>query len=482
MLRSARAPHIAGGTADGSAVVGADELVDAMATLVVVVDGAGTVTALRGPVKEWLGLHAGDVIGRPATDFVASEDSELVGRGLVGADGVHCTTSHPAPFRLTLVGPGGLRVVVEALVTNALDDPAIAGWVAVLVPHRALTTVVEPLELWLDGADLDVVLRGALRALTSPNPSAGVEYSISWSERFDDIDLEPARIGRRDAVVAVAGTPEALLEAIRSCARTEIAPVWRTEPPGTLRPLGLDELPLLVSAMARAHGIVGARMATVEVEGRTEVALLSFFDERAWESAHGGWRQRWQRVVRVLEVALTHRRAQHRLELAATHDGLTGLANRSRLLELLHSVHGEVAVVYVDVDDFGAINERYGHFAGDRVLVEVGRRIRRVCRSGDLVGRLGADEFCVVLPATGGDEAVPVGNRLVAAIGQPLPSGIGPERVTVSLGMTRGVAATTGAAELIEVAERAMGFAQRAGGGRMAVAHQPSEVVVATTG
>lgn len=459
-------------------MVGADRLLDAMPTVVVAIDGAGVVRELRGPVLEWLGLRADEVVGRAATDFVAPEEAVLLQQGLVTPDRERCSTPYPTPFRLTLLGAAGRSLVVDALVANALAEPTITGWVAVLVPHRVLTTVVEPLELWLDGAGLDAVLDGALRALTPPSATPGVQWSVSWSERFDDIDLDPARIGRRDAVVAVAGTPETLLEAIRSCARTEIAPVWRSEPPGTMRTLDLDELPLLVSAIARAHGLVGARMATVGVEGRAEVALLSFFDQRAWELAHGGWRQRWQRVVRVLEVALTHRRAEHRLELAATHDGLTGLANRSRLTQLLGSVREEVTVLFLDVDDFGALNDAHGHFAGDRVLVEVGRRIRRVCRSGDLVGRLGADEFCVVLPATREREAVLVGRRLVEAIGRPLPADIGPERAAVSLGMTRGVPAAVGAPELIDMAERAMGFARRAGGGRMAVTHQSNAEVV----
>ncbi len=89
------------------------------------------------------------------------------------------------------------------------------------------------------------------------------------------------------------------------------------------------------------------------------------------------------------------------LERRATHDPLTGLANRDLLFEQLELLLDQrrrtgIAVVFVDLDGFKLINDALGHLAGDRVLVEVGNRLRDAVRHGDVVARMGGDEFIVV--------------------------------------------------------------------------------------
>gem|GEM_PF-822677 len=93
----------------------------------------------------------------------------------------------------------------------------------------------------------------------------------------------------------------------------------------------------------------------------------------------------------------------------ALHDPLTGLANRYLLLDYLRRVlvqfrsrGGSVALVFLDLDDFKMINDRYGHDVGDEVLIAVGRRIQGAVRSSDVVARLGGDEF-VIAHATSED-------------------------------------------------------------------------------
>ncbi|MGH9047663.1 MAG: diguanylate cyclase domain-containing protein [Acidimicrobiales bacterium] len=91
----------------------------------------------------------------------------------------------------------------------------------------------------------------------------------------------------------------------------------------------------------------------------------------------------------------------------ALHDPLTGLANRYLLLDYLRRVllqfrtrGGSIALVFLDLDDFKMINDRYGHDVGDEVLVAVGRRIQGAVRSSDIVARLGGDEFVVAHAAS----------------------------------------------------------------------------------
>ena len=109
----------------------------------------------------------------------------------------------------------------------------------------------------------------------------------------------------------------------------------------------------------------------------------------------------------------------------ASHDPLTGLANRTLLNsvinEAMNEAEGTTALLLLDLDHFKEINDTLGHAAGDLVLVEVARRLRRAVRGSDLVARLGGDEFAVLLTGLGGPEqAEPVASQLLAALNQPV--------------------------------------------------------------
>jgi diguanylate cyclase (GGDEF)-like protein/PAS domain S-box-containing protein len=140
------------------------------------------------------------------------------------------------------------------------------------------------------------------------------------------------------------------------------------------------------------------------------------------------------------------REAEQQLRQLALYDPLTGLANRAFFHERLrHAVmlrhqeeHG-TGLLYLDLDGFKGINDRWGHDLGDEVLHEVGRRIERSVRPGDTAARLGGDEFAIVLtePVTP-EEAVGVAERLLAEIARPLESGSGPLYTSASIGIAFG--------------------------------------------
>ncbi len=117
--------------------------------------------------------------------------------------------------------------------------------------------------------------------------------------------------------------------------------------------------------------------------------------------------------------------AQH--EYAATHDSLTGLANRRQLYQIGAEVldqppsDGQIGLLLVDLNHFKEVNDTLGHVAGDRVLSEVGRRLASAAEPGDLVARLGGDEFAVLflgLPAPA--VAVPRSRAILATLDQPM--------------------------------------------------------------
>lgn len=132
------------------------------------------------------------------------------------------------------------------------------------------------------------------------------------------------------------------------------------------------------------------------------------------------------------------------LQLAAT-DPLTGLCNRRHGLARLDRMAAEaaigatpLAVIVLDIDRFKAVNDRYGHAAGDAVLAAVAERLAQALRPGDLLARIGGEEFLVALHGVGPAEARRVAERLCAAVAaRPvgLPGGRGSVTVTLSAGL-----------------------------------------------
>jgi diguanylate cyclase (GGDEF)-like protein/PAS domain S-box-containing protein len=140
------------------------------------------------------------------------------------------------------------------------------------------------------------------------------------------------------------------------------------------------------------------------------------------------------------------REAELQLRQQALYDTLTGLANRAffherlrHAIKLRHDEGHATGLLYIDLDDFKGINDRWGHDLGDEVLREIGRRIEQSVRPGDTAARLGGDEFAVVLtePLTP-EEAVGVAERLLKEIGRPMESGSGPLYTKASIGIAFG--------------------------------------------
>ncbi len=145
------------------------------------------------------------------------------------------------------------------------------------------------------------------------------------------------------------------------------------------------------------------------------------------------------------------REAQIQLRQMALYDPLTGLANRAFFHEQLqhavarrHDPPRETALLFVDLNDFKNVNDRWGHDVGDSVLAALGARIQQSIRAGDAAARLGGDEFAIVL-ATGVEpaEAVNTAERLLQRIAEPIEIGRGQLTVSASIGISLGGDAET---------------------------------------
>jgi len=131
------------------------------------------------------------------------------------------------------------------------------------------------------------------------------------------------------------------------------------------------------------------------------------------------------------------------MQKMAMEDPLTGLANRSALLTALKSAQADgtadtPVILLLDLDAFKSINDTQGHTAGDKVLITVAERIRGAVRATDVVARLGGDEFAVVMPATGADQASVVGQRILAALKEPIELPDQSIRCGASIGLSVG--------------------------------------------
>ncbi len=162
---------------------------------------------------------------------------------------------------------------------------------------------------------------------------------------------------------------------------------------------------------------------------------------------------------KILEEEIEHR---------ATHDSLSGLANRALFLSRLeHALTlrerspAPLAILYLDLDDFKVVNDSLGHALGDELLVEVGRRLRASVRPGDTVARLGGDEFALLLETTGEAGAITVAGRILAALQEPIVL----QSKEVFAQASLGIAVTEGASkpDLLRDADLAMYAAKRQG-------------------
>jgi diguanylate cyclase (GGDEF)-like protein/PAS domain S-box-containing protein len=216
-----------------------------------------------------------------------------------------------------------------------------------------------------------------------------------------------------------------------------------------------------------------ARRAGARLDDALELRMVLADGQVRWVSERGfnlevGGVASDQVVVHLLDV--TDRvEAEESLAYQAMHDPLTGLANRTLLVDRLHQALARsrrsgapCAVLLLDLDGFKAVNDRLGHAAGDDLLVVVGQRLRAAVRPGDTVARLGGDEFVVLAEPLGhADAAADIAQRLIASLRRP----VAVEGKDISVGCSIGIAIAEAQdpTALLRQADIALYRAKRAG-------------------
>jgi diguanylate cyclase len=166
--------------------------------------------------------------------------------------------------------------------------------------------------------------------------------------------------------------------------------------------------------------------------------------------------------------------AQRGLAYQVHHDALTGLPNRILFTQRLDEAmtHGGFVLIFVDLDDFKEVNDRYGHAAGDELLRAVGERLKRCVSSSGTVARIGGDEFAILI-AGEDEELETVAGRLRIALRDPFPVHGSSVRVKASMGLVRPDTDTQTSDDLLRQADISM-YAGKRMGKDTAVVYQPA--------
>ena len=275
--------------------------------------------------------------------------------------------------------------------------------------------------------------------------------------------LAPEEIGRERALPGTGSLAAATSLAGEPIAVSNWAGEERyTMPPSLVRHGIVSSINAPIAGWGEPWGVIGLHSRRERVFTRHEIGFLSS-------------------VAHILASAVARLSAELETRHQATHDPLTGLANRTLFLERLEAAltrpEGRAAVLLCDLDEFKVVNDSLGHRAGDEVLVGLAERLQSIVRADDTVARLGGDEFVVLFDNVASeDEALTLASRLAQAWAEPLETSDGTIFASASVGVTLSTHRTESASTLLEQADAAMYRAKAQGRGGVELFDEPMRV------
>lgn len=419
------------------------DALDLVRSTVLVVDHSGTILQAYGGAGRPLGYRAEDLVGRNGIEVVAPEDHYVMAT-LAVETGDTPTVSSPEPFPLRLVGPDGTTKTWDCAATG-FDKAGRKGWVVMMTSRKDQNAALEAMECFISGGSAleiaaVVAQRHQIASADGWRKQALVVYRVA--------PTSSSGLPKWHALSAPPSVEPALVEALQRSLNDPRAP-WQNLPPGAT--ITCSDLPEPLQRAVDEVGLVQCSALGVGIDGESHIVFLRFSNFEHVQQSNGKLAD--QAVESVLRRALEAERSRDLLHVAVRSDPITGIPNRLSFEEAIATTDPSVhpAVLFVDIDRFKAVNDTYGHAAGDATLREVANRVVRACRPQDLVARIGGDEFAVILHHVTPIEAQRVAERIQASMGEPLPPEIGPDLISVTVG----IAAPDPDVSLVELVELA---------------------------
>jgi diguanylate cyclase (GGDEF)-like protein/PAS domain S-box-containing protein len=386
----------------------------------IVESSSGGLTRLLGVDQEWLEGRAlsdlADTLDAPVVDAVI-RDIQTPGQAA------------PVTVDVRLRHAGGATVPFALTFTNLLDDPTVVG--LVVTGHDISDRVA---------VESDLRAANSVLAATLESTADGI-LVVDRDFRITSFNSRFAKMW---------GLPQSVLES-----RDDAAAIA-----------------FVLEQLCDPEAFVAKVQELYDAPGSESHDTLEFKDGRVFERDSLPQRIDGEVVGRVWSFrdVSEHRRLQNELTHQAFHDPLTGLANQALFRDRvdhaatrLQRHGGQLAVMFIDLDDFKTVNDSLGHSAGDALLMVVSDRLTSCLRAGDTAARLGGDEFAVLMDELNdANEATTVAERIIASLREPVLLDALQIRTTASIGIAYG-SSGAGSHEMLRNADLAM-YTAKAGG------------------
>ena len=380
---------------------------------------------------------------------------------------------HFLAYRIAFLAAFGFLcgyVVVSLFVASRGEPPIAASrmhLLAVAVAGLAVQAVVAA--VWLGGPTVDLVTQalrvatGALFLLALVLPS----FVRVFLSREEDVAFRRA-VGELVSAGDSRDVAEHLLPHVRALVGAQWAALLASDGTVVARsPVWTDDdAPDAGDADSAGNG---QRRITVQTKsGATHVLVVKISPFMPYFGSEE--LRQLDQLADMVGLAIERCEMAEQMAYQASHDGLTGLANRSlfmaRLEEAMQHIgrrRASLALLFIDLDRFKLVNDRADHSAGDLVLHEMANRLTTMTRGVDLVARFGGDEFVAFAEVDHERDALDMAERIRAGLSEPVAIGSGSLVVTASIGIVMTTDGLTSPAALLRDADNAMYEAKRSG-------------------